>query len=197
VALLTSLGHFYDIQDYHTWRDADAGQDLENDEEISDSGQDLESDEEISDSEQSVSLEDAVKRHPELAVDALAPLIGLDEDTFNAFQLRAAKFKQQPNQQVSKRKATERQYSQKRRQLRTPPPRPEMVIPLHKLIESPKSVAFSSSHELDNAVILYGESSARGRAKRGRNDGSTTTEEIDLILVPSQQTPNACRTLLG
>lgn len=170
MALLIYLIRFYDVHDYHAWKDTDVGR----------SRTVLESDGEPSDSERSETCEDAVRRYPESAVEALAPLIGLDEDNFHSFQAQAAEFRQRPQQPVAKRPAIANLETVKRtrKQMRaTPPPRPsQMVIPLEELLASPKSKAKSSSHGLDNSCMLYG-SSSRERRARQREEKIQATQQ--------------------
>jgi hypothetical protein len=109
--LLIYLVGFYDVQGYETWEQADA-------ESTKDSSEDTSSKRPSSSdkgSQEGQALEDAVRKYPQMAVEALGSLIGLVEDNFSSYQARAAK----------RAISTERADAKRpRRELPPPPPPP-------------------------------------------------------------------------
>src|SRR5277367_4138865 len=94
------LAQFYDVQGYQKWKGIDAGtnsQKSENDDSDVESGPDIE--------DSQLSLEEAVRIYPHMAVEKLAQIIGLVEADYDAFRAKAAERRQRPQPPVIKRQS--------------------------------------------------------------------------------------------
>jgi hypothetical protein len=183
VDLLIYLVRFYDVQGYVTWKNTDA----QTNSQRSESSDDQESEAESGpDSENSqLSLEEAVREYPHMAVEALAPKIGLVEANFDSFRAKVAEYKQKPQTPVAKRQpepisrdSTKREGKRPKRdetQSRAPAPAPEArpSIPLHQLLASPKSKSSDPASERtrlewDNTSAMEAIQKILDKAKQGK-----------------------------
>lgn len=170
------LAQFYDVQGYQKWKSIDAGtnsQKSENDDSDVESGPDIE--------DSQLSLEEAVRIYPHMAVEKLAQIIGLVEADYDAFRAKAAERRQRPQPPVIKRQpesldrnATKRSEKHpKREETRSTIPQDHPTIPLHQLIASPKSkssdpVSEKTRLEWDNTSAMEAIQKILDRAKQGR-----------------------------
>jgi hypothetical protein len=159
VDLLIYLIRFYDVQGYVTWKNTDAQTNSQRSESIDDQESEAESGPDSENSQ--LSLEEAVREYPHMAVEALAPKIGLVEANFDSFRAKVAEYKQKPQTPVAKRqsepisrdstkregKRPKRDETQSRAPAPAPAPEARPSIPLHQLLASPKSKSSDPASE--------------------------------------------------
>ena len=128
LALLIYLAKFYDIQGYKSWEQADIesfGESIES------SSEDSQGDKQTTASND-YTLEDAVKRYPHMAVDALATLLGLEEKYYIKFLTEAAERRERQQTQATKRVIDTILRSTKRQRemgpTLPPPPKPSSSL---------------------------------------------------------------------
>lgn len=183
--LLIDLVRFYDVQGYETWKYIDARTNSQR----SECEDDQDSNSEYGpDSENSqLSLEEAVRTYPQMAVEALAPIIGLVEADFDSFRAKAAEYRQKPQTPVAKRQpepvsrdSAKREGKRLKQDSRSPAPAPEQrpSIPLHQLIASPRSKLSDPASERtrlewDNTSALEAIQKILDRAKQGRSQNAS------------------------
>jgi hypothetical protein len=122
-----------------------------------------------------MSLEEAVRTYPHMAVKALAPIIGLVEADFVSFRARAAEYRQRPQTPIIKRQSAEGRPDNTKRtkgERRTPIPERKPWTPIEVLMQSPKS----SDPSTEQTRIEWGNMSALrriqkilDRAKKGKS----------------------------
>jgi hypothetical protein len=197
VKLLTYLVRFYDVQGYQTWKYTDARTNSQKSE--SEDGHDSNSESGSDIENSSLSLEEAVRTYPDMAVEALAPIIGLVEADFDSFRARAAEYRQKPQSPAIKRQPqpidrTATKHEEKRPK-RTPVsvPDPNPSIPLHQLIASPKSKSSDPASEQtrlewDNTSALQAIQKILDRAKKGKSRTTQSPEaQVDGETVSAVQ----------
>jgi hypothetical protein len=177
VELLIYLVRFYDVQGYETWKNTDARTNSQKSENDDDS--DVESGPDMEDS--LLSLEEAVRTYPHVAVEELAPKIGLVEADYDAFRAKAAERRQRPQPPAIKRQpeALDRNVARrsekrpKQEETRSTTPQDHPSIPLHQLIASPKSKSSDPASEKtrlewDNTSAMEAIQKILDRAKQGK-----------------------------
>jgi hypothetical protein len=199
VKLLVYLVRFYDVQGYETWKYTNARTNSQKSESEDDHSSNSESG---PDTENSLlSLEEAVQAYPDMAVEALAPIIGLVEADFESFRARATEYRQKPQPPVTKRQPQpiDRTASKReeKRLKRSPAPGPAPAanpsIPLHQLLASPKSKSSDPASEQtrlewDNTSALQAIQKILDRAKKGKSRTTQSPEaQVEVETVSAVQ----------
>ena len=192
---LIYLVRFYDIQGYEHWGAVDVAFPENSANDIDDGSSDgsnssLHSDDS---SQQKLSLEDAVRRYPHVAVEELASRIGLVLEEIRNFQARVVQYQQLPRQAAAKQLPVEADAAKVEDVKRVR--KSETFIPMHELVNArpPKS----ASKESSEGPLMWGVASAE-RAKGvvlakmeaykpGVTPSRGSSKESPTEVVPSQE----------